>query len=395
MVHIFTFSDKALIGKTENKSAKFLCENLYKYNFLIEESCIYSSNFNFENISFKNKDIYFLLMQKSNINLNEKLAKLCGKNLICNETLKKVVSEYFSRKNIPIDKFSENEWQLPESAIPITNPNGTTQGFYLKIAASSIFVLPNNYEEFLSIFNDCLLSFLEENFPIEYKSETYKTFGLSETILKQAIKDQIKNKDKVNVSIFSKGLENDIVIKAKNNNEKFDYYRQLIFDKLENYIYAVQPISMDEYLENLIFSNNAKITIIGDASINNIINNLSLHIIKENVIGLFELPNTHSKINFGIDKNQIESFGEESAEIAYDLAVKALEKFDNTDLILSCLVSYSNNSCVVYIAIGNKLKIDIYKNQFFGSEQEIMSNISQSAKFYLIKKLKTKDYKTI
>ena len=59
MVHIYTFCDKTLIGKKENKSASFLCSNLYKLNFIIDECCIYPSNFNFENLLFKNQDIYF------------------------------------------------------------------------------------------------------------------------------------------------------------------------------------------------------------------------------------------------------------------------------------------------------------------------------------------------
>lgn len=395
MVHIFTFCEKTLICKKENKSANFLCENLFKLNFIIDEVCIFPSKFEYESITFKNKDVYFFLMQKTSSKLNLYLSNLSGTSIEANEMLKKITTEYYTRKNIPMDKDAENEWQIPKTAIAITNPNGKTQGYVLKIAETTIFVLPNNYNEFVPIYNDCLLSYIEDNYAIEYNSETYKTFGLSEELLASILKDQIKNKDKVSVSIFSKALDNDIVIKAKKGNEKFDLYRQTIFDKLENYIYAVQSISMDSYLETLLLSSNSSIAVVGDVSINQIFNNISVDVINSYISSIFQLPNKKAKVQFGIDINQINQFGESSAEVAYSLAVKALEQCDNCDLVLSCLIGFENNKAVAYIALGNKLKIDIYKNQFFGHKQEIIENVTQTAKFYLIKKLKARDYKTL
>ena len=395
MVHIFTFCEKTLICKKENKSASFLCENLFKLNFMIDEVCIFPSKFDYERITLKNKDIYFFLMQKTSSSLNAYLSNLSGTNIETNEMLKKVTTEYYSRKNLPMDKDAENEWQIPKTAVAITNPNGKTQRYVLKIAETTIFVLPNSFNEFEPIYNDCLLSYIEDNYAIEYDSETYKTFGLSEELLTSALKDQIQNKAKVSVSIFSKGLYNDIVIKAKNGNDKFNLYRQTIFDKLENYIYAVQPISMDSYLETFLLSCNSSIVVVGDVSINQIFNNIGVDVINSYVSSIIQLPNKKAKEQFGIDINQINQFGESSAEVAYSLAVKALEKCDNCDLVLSCLIGFENNKAAAYIALGNKLKIDIYKNQFFGSKQEIIENVTQTAKFYLIKKLKSRDYKTL
>lgn len=395
MVHIYTFCDKTLVGKTENKSANLLCENLYKMNFIIDEVCTYSSSFNYENLTFKNKDLYFLLIQKTSIKLNGFLSNLSSSELTINETLKKVVNETYSKKNIPLEKEAENEWLIPSSAIPITNPNGKTQGYLLKIADTTIFVLPNNFNEFYSIYNDCLLKYLEDNYPVEYSSETFKTFGLSEDLLFKVLKDQIKNKDKVSISIFSRGLDNDIVIKAKKTNAKFNDYRQAVFDKLEKYIYAVQPISMGEYLESLMQNKNAKILFVGDSSIVNVINELDTNTVINNVCSLTILPNVKSKLNFGLDNNQIKEFGEASAEIAYSLAVKSLEHCNECDLVVSSLVSIENNCGVAYIAIGNKVKIDVYKNRFYGTNQQILDNIGSTVKFYLIKKLKSGDYKVL
>ena len=179
MVHIYTFCDKTLVGKKDNSSAKFLCENLYKMNFRIDEVCTFCNSYDFSTINFRNKDIYFLLMQKSNATLNSYLAQLTNSELVENELLKQTVHTYHKNNNLPIDKSCELEWVIPKVCAPITNPHGKTQGFVAKLNECEIFVLPSDYEQLKRIYFDCLLEHLENNFNSEYKSETYKVFGLT------------------------------------------------------------------------------------------------------------------------------------------------------------------------------------------------------------------------
>lgn len=393
MVHIYTFCDKTLVGKKSNASAKILCENLYKMNFKINDLMVNCNNFDFSSINFKNKDIYFLLMQKSNATLNSYLANLSGCELKVNNTLKNVVENYYNHNNIPLDNNSELEWIVPENAICITNPNGKTQGYSIKIAETTIFVLPNNSNEFKQIFNDCLLDYIEKNFTQEYINETYKTFGISEDHLYSIIKEQIKNKDKVTVSIFSRGLDNDVVIKAKKDNEKFEEYRRIIFSKLEKYIYSVNGMNIIESFERLVEKNALKISFVGDISLTKLISKISPSFLLKHIHSCHVLPNKESTIKFGIDSSIIEQYGQISSEVAYNLSINSLDY--GSDLIAVCLCDLNVNRGLTYIAIGNKQKIDIYKNIFNGNDEEILDNISSTILFYLAKKVESRDFKTI
>jgi len=239
------------------------------------------------------------------------------------------------------------------------------------------------------------VNYIEQNFSVEYKSETYKTFGLSEQNLNEILKDQIKNKDKVFISIFSRGLDNDIVIKAKSDNVKFEEYRRAIFVKLENYIYSVQDLSMPLTLEKQLHDTNTSIAVVGDLSIKFLMKNLTDKTLQSNLMLSACLPNDSSKIKYGISKQTITKFGEVSPEVAYEIAVSLLDK-TNCELVVSSLVCLDGQDRgTTYIAIGNKAKIDIYKNCFAGSNEEILNNLSATTMFYLIKKLKTRDFKTI
>lgn len=393
MVHIYTFCDKTLIGKKQNLVSGFLCENLYKINFKIEEACVFCNKYDYQKINFKNKDMYFLLLQKSNSTLNSYLAELANCEVKENGILKKVVQDKYKYENIPIDVSAELDWCIPEKAIPITNPRGKTQGYILKLNETVIFVLPNDFEQFKLIYDDCLLDFIEKNYAINYKSETYKTFGLTEDNLQSILKDQIKNKDKVYVSIFSRNLDNDVVIKAKEDNEHFEEYRRIIYSKIENYIYSVQDYSMEHYLEKLIENDNVKISFATDFNPKDLLFGMSSNLMKKSISQFVCLPNLKTKKDFGINSDLLQQ-GEVSAEVAYEISL-VLQK-NNTDISVVILCSFDElNKGTTFIAIGNKNKIDIYKNKFTGNNEDIIKNVSLTAKFYLIKKLMSRDYKIL
>ena len=385
MVHIYTFCDKTLVGKSENASAKFLCENLYKMNMRIDEVCTYCNSYDYESINFKNNDLYFLLMQKSNATLNSYLANISASDLCENQLLKETITNYYKVLNIPQDSSVILEWTIPESAVAITNPSSKTQGYFIKIGECKIFVLPNNFDELKKIYFDCLLEHIESNFNIEYKSETFKTFGLSEELIKSVLKDKLKNKDKVYISIFGNGLDNDIVIKAKKDNEMFNEYRQEVFNILEKYIYSVQDLSLSEHLTKSIISHKSKIALLGDESLIKAISKINYKILRENIEFCEIIPK----------EKLIEQQNKQiSPELAYDIAVSGLKK-SNAEIIVSSLVDIKNNMATTYIAIGNINKIDIYKNTFYGNEDDIYSNIANSVLFYLNKKIMTFEYKTV
>ncbi len=394
MVEIYTFCDKTLIGRRENLSSKFLCQNLYKMNFKIESVNIKPTNYDFESINFKNKNIYFLLMEKCSSVLNSCLAGLSGCELSENLELKKEVIKYYSELNLPVDSDASLEWVIPQKARPITNPNGKTQGYSIKMGETEIFVLPNEFLQLKKIFDDCLMDYLENNYSINYVSETYKTFGISEENLKKILEHDIKNKDRVSVSIFSKGLENDVVIKAKKTNEFFEKYRRDVFSKLEKYIYSVQDMGLEEYLNKLIIEKNVKIAFCGDQTIAKVMSIINKSCYENNIKQGIVASQKEVLIKFAKNKDIANSVGVASSEMSYELAVKLLED-TNAELCVVSLSEKNEGLTTSYIAIGNKNKIDIYKNQFNGTEEDVLNNLSKSIIFYLIKKILLNDYKIL
>lgn len=389
MVHIYTFCDKTLLGR-KNLSAKILCEELYKLNLKMQEVCVFNSNYDFSSINFKNNDVYFLLLQKSSSVLNDYLASLSGDVLQDNDTLKTTIMEYFSAKNLPLEKSTELEWKIPSRATAITNPIGRIQGYIVEIGKAQIFVLPNEQTDLEKIYNDCLKEYLQNKFIEEYQSETFKTFGIGEEHIFSILKEQIKNKDKIYITITTKGLDADVVIKAKKSNEKFEEYKRIVYSKLEKFIYSVQDYSLIEYFVKEVKQQNLTFCVGGDVGVSSIVDQFPKEIYK-NLLDVQIFPNKDMVSKYLSGNVDFE----DKPKLAYDIAVKLLEKH-NCDLVFICLDgSEKDDSGVSYIAVGNKIKIDIYKNKFYGSEKDIKEAMVSTTLFYLVKRLQQKNLKTI
>ena len=388
MFHIYTFCDRTLVGKI-TPSAQLLSEQLYKLNAMISEVAIFPTNYDFSKLDFKNNEVYFLLLQKPRFDMASYLAEFCGMALKENEDLKNAVLEHYTKNNIILSEKSKEMWTLPENATPYPNKMGKVQGYMVKIGNSQVFVLPSDEMQLKTMFTNQIISYLEENFSNEYKSETYKTFGLDDPGMAELLKDYVKNKDNVFISTFSKGLDCNVIIKARAGNEKFEEYKKNIYSKIEKYVYSVTDLGLIDYCQKLILSQNIRISFAGDLSINNLISNF--YPLRQNINECIVMPNTKSLFMYN-SKERVMAF---DAKTTYDIAVKLLERTETN----ICVVCFTNMDASQrgssFIAVGNKLKIDIYKNKFMGSDEEIYSDVSSACLFYLIKRLQCNDLKTI
>ena len=86
-----------------------------------------------------------------------------------------------------------------------------------------------------------------------------------------------------------------------------------------------------------------------------------------------------------IDSKVLEQFGKYSVNTVYELANAMLEK-ESSDNVLFVLADNESEYC--YIAVGDFDGIHVYKNKFNSNSNNYVDNLSKTATFYLIKKLK-------
>ncbi len=400
MVSIYTISDKSLMGKELNILSSYLSESLFKNNFRIDKQCILSNNIDFNsqlNIALKGNDIYIFLVDKASLALNQYIATLCDSTLIDNPYLKIALFDYNKKHNQVPTKDDENEWKIPSIARAVVNPRGSVQGYIVTYKSDIFCVLPNNYIDARDMFDDVVLDFILSNQKKKYKSYTFKTFGLSENGIIQAIYSEIKNKFKVSINLFAKPFEVDIVLKAGAENEHLEDVAKNVLLKLDKFIYAVEDVPIEKVLYELLKMNDIKIGFVEDVTCGKLMSRLNRqapdakNYIAPSLV-LTSKEDKKEKLNIQDDM----ATGDVDANVVYSIAVEYLKQNKSANLVIATVgttTSVNNlSSGLSYIAVGDRNEIHVYKNIFKGSHEEIVDCICTASYFYLIKKLKKNDF---
>ena len=400
MVYIYTISDKALMGKQVNILPSYLSECLFKNNLRIEQQTIISTSSDFErqlNISLKGNNIYIFLVDKAYENLNAYIAKLTNCNILDNPYLKNALFDYYKKHNLVPTKDEENEWKIPSLARAIVNPNGTVQGYIVSYKGDMFCVLPNNYNDARTMFDDVVLEFILNNQKKKYKSYTFKTFGLSESGITQIISDEIKNKYKISINLFSKPFEVDIVLKSNADNDHLEELAKNVLLKLDRFIYAVEDVPIEKVLYELLKLNDIKIGFVEDVTCGELMSRLNRQApdAKSYIAPSLVLTNREYKKAKLLKNDDLNFDTDIDANVVYNMAATYLKQ-NQADLVIATVgtTTLSNNQLagLCFIAVGDRNEVHVYKNIFKGSHEEIVDCICTASFFYLIKKLKKNDF---
>lgn len=338
------------------------------------------------------KELSIIIVEKDKGRVNESLAELCNDVIKDNYHLKKAVSEYYRMKNEPMEKTSFAEWQIPSKARGIVCETSINQGYILKSEQGNFVVLSlQNYADMLEL----AINEIENN---NYKTITFKTFGLLEENVKSLIKEYSKNRDGIKFLTIYDDLDVDIILKAKEDNEKLEEYSRKILSSLSKFIYAEEDLPIFKVLYSLLSITKKKISIAESITGGNLVGS----IIKYNegasqvIDRAFVTYSNQAKIDIlGVNPETISLHTAVSVETAYEMATGLLKR-TNADIVIATTgyaSDFENNTAgECYIAVGDKEAIHVYKNIFSGTREKIIDNVVKASCFYAIKKLRSKDF---
>ncbi len=231
------------------------------------------------------------------------------------------------------------------------------------------------------------------------KEGIFKCFGISRSDVKSLLSSLFERQDGVECEIEGENLLTTIKLNAADTNFSFFDWTQLIFEKLGQYVYAETDISLEETVFELLKLHKLTLATAESITGGQIVSSL----IKKNlgassviVEGAVTYANEAKMNRLGVSKETLDSQTSVSVQTTYDMAKGLLETSPASIAIATTgyatSVKQSETAGLVYIAIGNRNRIDVYKNKFSGSREEVIETASNAALFYLIKKLRKNDF---
>ena len=396
---ILVVSNNEIIATNTNDSLALVSSELYKSGFDVTDKII--MNVDCEKIKLRLTQMYeendiVILLADDQIDYSfvtkKAISDFYKVDLIANSFAKNNVSAYYKALNVPEPKEVSSYSLLPNNSRCITNEFGPMQGFLIEEGEKSLFYMPTESGQLRQMFISSVLPYLLSKTNTLNKTYVFKTFGLKRSEILGLIKDLKKNKQKINLICNEKLLDGELIINypANIDDTVLDTFVSTIYTRLNNYIYAETDTTLVERLYDLLSLNNITLVTAEDYTCGNIASKF----LTENASGndvLIEsyvtLTDNAKEKQLGVDKEVLKNATKKPDEVAYQMAIGALEN-SGADFVLATFGI--SNQC--FYAIGNSKGIHLYNEFFSGNSLELTKKGTSAGFFHLIKKIKKNDF---
>lgn len=338
-------------------------------------------------------DFVFVIGTDSSIynnNIKENLCRIFSDKLENNDASTTSIKKYCLDNNIPFSTLEEMECMLPSKSIPLCDELFDMTGFMYKKDKTYIVYLPQNIGLVTLCYVRRIAPLIKDVGALDSEFVVLKCFGILEKDIKSMLSSYFGS-DEVKISIRSSGLDSAIFIRYSSNQNKTTIQNIVsdICEKLNRFIYATEDISLYDMALDLLSLRGKKIIIGETLTLGNIARKLS-ESGNDRVSEAFIFTNTQSLLKYTkINPKIIENYGMYSVNTVYEIANSMLE-MSSAEVVLFTLGD-KNKSDTCFMAIGDLDGIHVYKNKINDKGEELIQNLSDTAVFYLIKKLKQND----
>lgn len=399
---IIAVGTEILFAQIKNTNADFLAFSLRNLGINCYYQTVVGDNkLRLENIldlAISRSDVIFLtggLGPTPDDITMEIAAKVSQKKLVFHEEIAEQIRTYFASTGRTMPDSNLKQAYFPEGSFILPNHNGTAPGCLIPFETGgkerAIVLLPGPPHENIPMFNTYVKSFLEDSSPYIFETTILNLIGLGESHLIEKIASYLDDKQ-VNPSVAPYASLGYVKIRVTYKHERgssIETYNKVLAELrsiLKEYIFSENDESMAETLVSLLSNKKKSVSTIESCTVGNIVRLLG------------EVPGASAVLKGGIvsyqDKikeklleisdDKIRKYGAISEEVALDMAINGLKRFDSDYCIATSgnagpSVAEDKELGLVYIAIASKEKTICKAYHFTGNRDKIISLTSLNA----------------
>ena len=404
-IAILRVSNDILLGKRKDEISQYLLKNI------LEIGEVVSTVITTENHPDKimgaltelKADFVIVVGENNcskNFNIKKTICNFTNNAIIKSDQAINAVNAYFQKANIPNSFESENEFYLPQNALIVPTSKSFLQSYVINFNNVTYLFIPGELDVTTEVFKNFISTHVTNNIITKYKTTTIKTFGINENDIYTILSDLIKNKYKILFFTYPNNLEVSIVMRYNQNLDEqiINEFIVKVYERLGKFIYADEETSLIKRAYDLLEIGNKKVAIAETITGGNISASFfkqcedNKNLLIENMVCL----NENSLVKrLNVSPNVLKQYGTVSVEIAYEMAAGLLES-SGADIVVITNGSVNFNANekkgkLCFIAVGNSDGIHVYKNTVYGNREQVVTSLTQTAFFYLIKNIKQND----
>ena len=300
------------------------------------------------------------------------------------------IENYFAKKG---EKMAENnlrQARVPTGSVVLKNDVGLAPGCLLKSGNQCIILLPGVPYEMRPMFENSVKPFLRNMAGFSAASKTVNVFGMSESLIAQALDDVI-SKGKPNVATYAFGGKTDIVVSAQNEDVKeaireVDITVEEIERRLGDSVFGVDEPTLEHTVVSELVSRNLTLAT-AESCTGGLIAKKITDIAGASLcfgLGITSYSESAKASALGVDKQTLKEFGAVSAETACQMAVGA-RKSANADIGVSVtgyagpIASLGETVGLVFIAVCDKETVWVKRFELAPHGKESREQIRERA----------------
>lgn len=326
------------------------------------------------------------------------ITRYFNRRLIISDQSKNDVISWYEARKLPMPPIAAGFMELPSESRYLKNTVGIAPGAIIEDGDLIMVLLPGPPKEMKPMF-DIALGYIQSLNKSRYETLYIKTFGIREADLFLKLKDLISRYNRtVQITTYCENLEVTIAVRYSSKVSKMsvDNIIYEIYSRLGDSIYADSNMTLEEVLCSYLDVRNVKLavaeSITGGEICSRIIRQagVSRHMYE----GIVCYDNDSKIDRLGVSAKTLQEKGAVSEDTAYEMAAGLLEKTSADIVIATTGIAGPDGGSeekpvgLVYIAIGTKDAIHIYKQQFYGDRAEIRDCAVKTALYEAIKVLK-------
>ena len=299
---------------------------------------------------------------------------------------------FFNKIGTKMTENNKKQAYFPKDAVILENKNGTAPGAILIKDKKIIIILPGPPKEMIPMFEYEVKPYLKSINKDTLISKTLKFFGIGESTLESKIIDIIKEQDNPTIAPYVSDMELRLRISAKAESEykakeMITPIVKKIKDRVGEFIYAEDNVSIEEVVSKMLVEKNLTISIAesctGGLVSSKLINYPGISSVF--MEGCVTYSN-ESKINrLGVSADTLDKYGAVSEEIAKEMA-EGVAKNSNTNVSISTTgIAGPGGGTIdkpvglVYIGIYINGKTTVKKYILHGNRQDIRLRATKNA----------------
>lgn len=340
-IEILSIGTEILLGDIVNTNAHFLSNELrnigidvhYQTSVGDNEERIYKC---FEE-GFKRADIIITTggLGPTEDDLSKEVAvKYLGKTMEMHEPSLEIIKEYFDKLGRKYLESNTKQAMFPTDAIILDNPHGTAPGAIMtNDKGETIIILPGPPREMKPMVKNHVIPYLKTKSPYVMKSRMLRMLGIGESQMEDLVRGLIKNGKNPTVAPYAK--EDDVVLRITAKGKSEEEVEELIKPVeeeirtiLDEYIYGVDDITIEEVLGKYLVDNNITISTVESCTGGMVAAKLINYPGISSVFlqGAITYSNEAKMKELNVKKETLDKYGAVSDETAKEMAIGICKK---------------------------------------------------------------------